>query len=163
MLFFFFFLWVFFSLASFLFPLLYVTAQIFGLSAPVGGRLRCLEDLGPFSVPSGCCTERMGRGEGMLRLPVLTARVSTGQDWPERCQMRQQGPPASLLGSCQGCIHLPRALSWWEARSRPASFPTDFLPSQTSLHPPWPLLLRPALRRVLCPWGLPGTPSKRWQ
>lgn len=142
---------IFFSLASFPFSPLYVTAQIFSLSAPVGGRLSCLEDLGPFSAPSGCCTERMGRGEGMLRLPVLAALVSTGLDWPEKCQMRQRGPPASLLGSCQGCIHPPRALSWWEAGSRPASFPADFLSSQTSLHLPWPLLLRPALGRVLGP------------
>lgn len=79
------------------FPLLYVTAQIFGLSAPVGGRLGCLEDLGPFSAPSGCCTERMGREEGMLRLPMVSALGSTGQDWPGRCQMRQQGPPAPSL------------------------------------------------------------------
>lgn len=140
---------VFFFPASFLFPLLYVTAQIFGLSAPVGDRLGCLEGLGPSSAPSGWCTERVGRGEGMLRLAMLATLVSTGQDGPGRCQMRQRGPPASLLGSFQGCIHLPRALLWWEAGSTPASFPTDFLPSQTSLHPPWPPLLRPALGRVL--------------
>lgn len=87
----------FFSLPLSFFPLLYVTAQIFGLSAPVGGRLSCLEDLGPFSAPSGCCTERMGREEGMLRLPMVSALGSTGQDWPGRCQMRQQGPPAPSL------------------------------------------------------------------
>lgn len=88
-----------FFFSSFLFPLLYVTAQIFSLSAPVGSRLGCWGNLEPFPAPSGCCTERMGRGEGMLTLLMLTALVSTGQDWPWRCQMRQRGPPASLLGS----------------------------------------------------------------
>lgn len=163
----------FFSPPSFIFPLLYVTAQIFGLSQLRGGvsvwllggagallcTLRVLQNAG-----------RVGRGVGVLRPPTLAALVSTSWGWPERCQLRQWGPPASLLGGSQGRIQPPPpgTLRWWKAGSELdggscggslSRFPLIF--SQTTLHAPWPPLLGPAPGRALGSWG-PPAPSKGW-
>lgn len=160
---------------SFLFPLLYVTAQIFGLSQLQGGV--CVSALLLGGAGALLCTlrvllgaGRVGRGARMLRPPTLAALVSTGQGWPGRCQPRQWGPPASLLGGSRGRIQPLRAPWWWEAGfgldgdsgsgSLPCFPPIFSFPGPLCM-PPWPPLLGPALGRALGPRG-PSAPSKGW-
>lgn len=112
-----------------------------------GGPARLLGGLGALLCTLGVVHREGGQGRGDAETGHARR---TGEHWPGWAwEVSDEAAGTSLLGSSQGCIHLPRALLWWEAGSTPASFPTDFLPSQTSLHPPWPPLLKPALGRVL--------------
>lgn len=95
-----------------------------------GGPARLLGGLGALLCTLGVLHREDGQGRG----DAETAHgLCTGEHWPGlawEVSDEAAGTTSPLLSSSQGCIRLPRALSWWETGSRLPRFPLIFsLPS----------------------------------
>lgn len=152
---------------AFLFPLLYVTAQIFGLSQLQGGGAgsAAQRTWGPSLHPLGAAGHRESR-QGIGDAEIAHA-YCTGGHWPELAwelsaevvgttSLPPQGlpgldPPRQGPAVVGSRIQAGQRLLWGIS----ASFPIDFFPSQTTLHPSCLPLLGPAPGRALGSQGHP--------
>jgi len=161
--------WVFFP-PSFLFPLLYITAKIFGLSqlwGKGGVSSAAWRSWGPALHPPGAAGHGEG-GQGSGDAETARARC-TGERWPGlawEVSAEAAGtaslPPRGLPGpdpAPQGAAVVGVRTRAGQGLSAP--FPIDFHPAWTTLHPSWSPLLGSAPGRVLGPWG-PAAPSEGW-